>query len=177
MKATKFHLKRVIDDSCLTYEEMSTLLSQVEACLNSRPMSVVNSTEPSELLPLTPGHFLVGEPLVSVPDYNYQTSNVSSLSRWQFVQRMLQTFWKRWSNEYLSMILNRYKWAYKLPEPKIGDIVLVKEDDLPPSRWLLVRILEKHPGHDNVTRIVTLRTKSSILKRPTSNLCILPVEN
>lgn len=176
VKATKFHLKRVIGDSCLTYEEISTLLTQVEACLNSRPMSTINSTDPSELLPLTPGHFLIGEPLVGIPDYNYETSNINSMSRWQLVQRMLQNFWRRWSQEYLSTLLNRYKWAYKLPEPKIGDVVLIKEEDLPPSRWLLGRVLEKHPGHDNITRVVTLRTKSSVIKRPTSKLVVLPVE-
>ncbi|CAH2098606.1 unnamed protein product [Euphydryas editha] len=69
----------------------------------------------------------------------------------------------------------QYKWSYKVPEPKIGDIVLIKEDNLPPSRWLLGRILEKHPGDDGITRVVTLRTKSSTIKRPTSKICILPV--
>ncbi|KAJ8705149.1 hypothetical protein PYW07_010976 [Mythimna separata] len=175
VKSTKFHLKRVIGDATLTYEEMSTLLYQVEACLNSRPMSVINVTDPGEPIPLTPGHFLIGEPIVNVPDNKYESSNVSYLSRWQFIQRMLQSFWKRWSQEYLSNLMNRYKWSYKIPEPNIGDIVLVKEDDLPPSRWMLGRVVEKHPGADNITRVVTLRTKSSTIKRPTSKLCILPV--
>lgn len=49
----------------------TTLLSQVEACLNSRPMSVINDMlEPESL---TPGHFLVGEPLVTVPEFNYDS--------------------------------------------------------------------------------------------------------
>lgn len=175
VKSTKFHLKRVIGEATLTYEEISTLLCQVEACLNSRPISVINSTDPGETLPLTPGHFLIGEPLVNVPDNSYENSNVSSLTRWRFVQRMMQSFWKRWSYEYLSYLMNRYKWTQRIPEPKIGDIVLVKEDDLPPSRWLLGRVVEKHPGDDNITRVVTLRTRKSIIKRPTSKLCILPV--
>ncbi|CAH2098607.1 unnamed protein product [Euphydryas editha] len=131
--------------------------------------------EPGEPLPLTPGHFLIGEALVNVPDRQCESSNLSLLSRWQFVQGMVQSFWKRWYNEYLSNLMNRYKWSYKVPEPKIGDIVLIKEDNLPPSRWLLGRILEKHPGDDGITRVVTLRTKSSTIKRPTSKICILPV--
>lgn len=89
---------------------------------------------------------------------------------------MLQSFWKK-THEYLSNLMNRYKWASKVPEPNIGDVVLIKEDDLPPSRWLLGRVVEKHPGADNVTRVVTLRTKSSVIKRPTSKICILPISD
>lgn len=76
VKSTKFHLKRVIRDT-LTYEELTTFLNQVEACLNSRPISVINFTDPGEPLPLTPGHFLIGEPLINVPDRNYESSNVN----------------------------------------------------------------------------------------------------
>lgn len=175
VKSTKFHLKRVIGDQTLTFEEMSTLLCQVEACLNSRPISVIHNDDPSEPLPLTPGHFLIGEPLMAVSEPNYENSSVSSLSRWQLIQRTTQTFWRRWSQEYLAYLMNRYRWASQIPEPNIGQIVLVKEDDLPPSRWMLGRIIEKHPGTDNITRVVTLRTKSSVIKRPTNKLCILPV--
>ncbi|XP_045446031.1 uncharacterized protein LOC123654111 [Melitaea cinxia] len=176
VKSTKFHLKRVIGDATLTYEELTTFLNQVEACLNSRPISVINLNDPDEPIPLTPGHFLIGEPLISIPEYkDYESSNVYSLTRWQFVQRMLQSFWRRWSQEYLSNLMHRYKWSSKTQEPKVGDIVLIKEDNLPPSRWLMGRILEKHPGDDKVTRVVTLRTKSSIIKRPTNKLCILPI--
>lgn len=174
IKSTKYHIKRVIGDSTLTYEEMATLLSQIEACLNSRPISVLPS-EAGELNPLTPGHFLIGEPLVTIPENNYESSNISMLKRWQLTQRMFQNFWRRWSNEYLLQCLHRYKWSYKIPEPQIGDIVLVKEDDLPPAKWLFGKIEQKHPGSDNITRVVTIKCNKGIIKRPTSKLCFLPV--
>lgn len=176
VKSTKFHLKRVIGDSTLTFEEMSTLLSQVEACLNSRPLTVINSTEPGEPLPLTPGHFLVGEPLVSLPGVDFESSNISSLSRWQLVQKMFQSFWRRWSQDYLTSLVHRYKWIDQVPEPCVNDVVLIKEDDQPPSRWLLGRVMEKHPGPDGLTRVVTLRTNKNVIKRPTSKLCVLPID-
>ncbi|XP_022837004.1 uncharacterized protein LOC111364391, partial [Spodoptera litura] len=72
VKSVKHHLKRVIGDSTLTFEELSTVLSQIEACLNSRPLSQ-GSSDPEDPVPLTPGHFLVGHPLVMVPDYNYES--------------------------------------------------------------------------------------------------------
>ncbi|XP_028163939.1 uncharacterized protein LOC114355340 [Ostrinia furnacalis] len=176
VKSTKFHLRRVISDSTLTFEEMTTLLSQIEACLNSRPISQLpsNCEDP---MPLTPGHFLIGEPLVTVPDRDYLEMNIGSLRRWQVTQRMLQGFWRRWSNEYLLHMLQRYKWTNRTPEPVIGDIILVKEDNLPPARWLMGKVVEKHPGLDGVTRVVSLKCNGSIIKRPTSKLCILPVKS
>lgn len=65
--------------------------------------------------------------------------------------------------------------VFSNPEPVIGDLVLVKQEGLPPSRWLLGRVITKHPGPDNITRVVSLRTKSNVMKRPTSKLCILPI--
>ncbi|XP_045446386.1 uncharacterized protein LOC123654528 [Melitaea cinxia] len=173
IKSTKFHLKRVVGNSTLTYEEMATVLSQIEACLNSRPLSRVE--DQGEVVVLTPGHFLVGEPLIVVPDANYESSNMYTLRRWQFHQRMMQDFWRRWSQDYLHQFLQRHKWEYQNPEPSLGDVVLVKEDDLPPARWLLGKIEQKHPGPDNITRVVTIRTKNSLIKRPTSKVAILPV--
>ncbi|XP_047527823.1 uncharacterized protein LOC125064684 [Vanessa atalanta] len=173
MKSTKFHLKRVVGNSTLTYEEMATVLAQIEACLNSRPLSRVE--DPTEAVVLTPGHFLVGEPLVVVPEVNYESANMFTLRRWQLHQRMMQDFWRRWSQDYLHQFLQRHKWEYQNPEPSVGDVVLVKEDDLPPARWLLGKVEQKHPGPDKITRVVTIRTKNSLIKRPTSKIAILPV--
>ncbi|XP_073954835.1 uncharacterized protein [Choristoneura fumiferana] len=175
IKGTKHHLKRVIGNSTLTFEEMTTVLSQIEACLNSRPMSRINDSS-EEPMPLTPGHFLVGEPLVLPPDENYEAANINSLRRWQLTQRMVQTFWRRWSHEYLTQFHHRYKWTHQTPEPAVGNIVLIKEDDLPPAKWLYGIIVDKHPGLDGITRVVSLRCKGNIIKRSVGKLCFLPTD-
>lgn len=54
----KYHLRRVLGNASLTYEEMSGTLCQVEACLNSRSLTPLLSS-PADLEPLTPGHFLI----------------------------------------------------------------------------------------------------------------------
>ncbi|CAK1586448.1 unnamed protein product [Parnassius mnemosyne] len=80
IKSAKHHLRRIINNSTLTFEEMSTVLSQIEACLNSRPLSQA-SGDPDDPAPLTPGHFLIGQSLVVAPDSNYEIQNMSSLRR------------------------------------------------------------------------------------------------
>ncbi|CAG9087799.1 unnamed protein product [Plutella xylostella] len=158
VQSAKRHLTRVNGDTKLTYEEMATLLAQIEACLNSRPLCQLDNTLDT-LTPLTPGHFLIGEPLITVPDMNYEDKNVNLLTRWQLIQRMTQDFWRRWQNEYLNTLQQRYKWQERVPAPKIGDIVVIKQDDLPPTKWLLGIIKNVHPGADNLVRVVTVQCK------------------
>lgn len=57
----KYHLYRIVGKAHLTYEEMLTVLSEIEATLNSRPIAPL-SEDPNDLNYLTPGHFLVGTP-------------------------------------------------------------------------------------------------------------------
>ncbi|XP_071578899.1 uncharacterized protein [Temnothorax nylanderi] len=80
VKSTKFHLRRVIGETRLTFEEMSTFLAQVEACLNSRPLQAL-SDDPDDTSALTPGHFLTGAPLLAVPEPSLIDTAESSLSR------------------------------------------------------------------------------------------------
>ena len=67
VKAAKYHLKRVVGDQRLTYEELSTVTAQVEACLNSRPMIEQHSHSPDGIQPITPGHILIGKAVVAYP--------------------------------------------------------------------------------------------------------------
>ncbi|CAH2093312.1 unnamed protein product [Euphydryas editha] len=172
VRGTKTHLRKVVGNTTLTYEEMSTVLAQVEACLNSRPISLL-SDDPNDPLPLTPGHFLVGEPLLNIADEDYTNSNVIGLDRWRLTQKIVTDFWNRWYKEYLVNLNQRYKWNTKRDEPEIGDVVVLKEDNVPPAKWLLGKIIKKFPGPDNVTRVVSIKCKTGEYRRPVSKICIL----
>nr|XP_026499487.1 uncharacterized protein LOC113403233 [Vanessa tameamea] len=174
VKSVKYHLKRVLTNN-LTFEEMSTVLCQIEACLNSRPLCPIDNTDADSIEPLTPGHFLIGEPPIVVPSPDFKDSKVHHLSRWQYTQKLLGDFWRKWQQEYLSRLQQRPIWLKKTEELKIGDIVLIKTDGLPPGKWSLGRIVDKHPGDDGCTRVYSVKSGNSLVKRPITKLCHFPV--
>lgn len=76
----KLHLHQVLDDATLTYEKMATLLTQIEACLNCRLLQAIFD-ELEDISALTPGHFLVGSALNSVPESSLIDAPINHLSR------------------------------------------------------------------------------------------------
>ncbi len=96
VKSIKFHLKRVIGESTLTFEELYTLTTQIEAVLNSRPL-IPLTNDATDATALTPGHFLIGDSLKAIPEAI--TSNMGLKIKWHMVEKMTQDFWKRWSAE------------------------------------------------------------------------------
>ena len=82
VKSAKFHLKRVAGDTKLTFKEMTTFLTQVEACLNSRPLVALNSPDDNGIEALTPRHFLIGQPLCTLLDHSFSHRTVSLLQCW-----------------------------------------------------------------------------------------------
>ncbi|XP_062542374.1 uncharacterized protein LOC134210340 [Armigeres subalbatus] len=158
VKSMKGHLKRTLGNTVLVADEMVTLVAQIEACLNSRPVTPL-SNDADDLDFLTPGHFLVGRPLTAIPEPSLQELNQSRLSRWQRVQYFLQHIWKRWSTQYLSSLHARTKWSRLRNNILVGTMVLLREDNLPPLRWRMGRVSEIHPGKDGNIRVVKVRTK------------------
>ncbi|XP_055842511.1 uncharacterized protein LOC129909455 [Episyrphus balteatus] len=150
VKSIKYHLKRVIGTSTLTYEEISTLLCQIEAVLNSRPLCPLTN-DPDDLEPLTPGHFLIGEQLFSPPESNLIDTTISPLNRFDLIQKMKQGFVKRWKKDYIGRLQSRPKWLKMERNVGINDLVIIKNDQIPSIQWQLGRIVAVHPGLDNVT--------------------------
>lgn len=138
----KHHLRRTAGNACLTYEEVHTLLYQIETCLNSRPL-VKLSEDPDDFTYLSPGHFLTGAPLMAIPQPNITTDLRSHTSRWRFIQTLQQSFWKQWSSDYLNSLQQRRKWQQTQAHLKPGTVVLVKDDNTSPLFWRLAVISRK----------------------------------
>lgn len=101
VKCVKHHLKRTIENITLTYEELSTLLVEIEAILNSRPLCAVGDTFDGTNY-LTPSHFLIDDNIKTIPKNDVRDTHVNRLSTYRQITHIKQCFWKRWSREYLS---------------------------------------------------------------------------
>ncbi|XP_077278942.1 uncharacterized protein LOC143906620 [Temnothorax americanus] len=174
VKTFKTHLRRTVGDQVLSIEEFTTVLAQVEAVLNSRPLCPM-STDPADLEVLSPGHFLTMEPLVSVPTQDVTPLPMNRLSRWQLVQRIHQDFWRRWHQEYLHTLQQRPKWWTSVNPLGVGALVLIKDANMPPLRWRRGRVEALHPGSDGVPRVATVRVADGTITRPLVKLCPLPM--
>jgi len=107
-------------------EELTTLVIRIEGILNSRPISAFSS-DPNDVSALTPGHLdcSIGQPLAAIPNRNVVDIPMNRLNRWQLIQQAQQSFWKRWSYEYLHTLQGRQKWFHDNPTFKIGNLVAI----------------------------------------------------
>ena len=90
IKSLKKHLHRIVGNVKLTFEELLTVLTQIEACLNSRPLTALPSDEDGGIQVLTPGHFLIGRPLQALPDLAINYRSLTLLKQWHLCQALIK---------------------------------------------------------------------------------------
>ena len=181
VKLAKSHLRRVMGNNVLTYEELSTLLCDIEAILNSRPLLPI-STEVLDVRTLTPAMTVKGKEMqyLPLPVPPLTTSTLQSFEthpakRWAHMQKLIGIFWKRWSKEYLSSLQPRKKWTSKQRNFEVGDVALLMDENQPPLQWPLARVVEVYLGRDNQCRSAKVRTAKGCYVRPCIKLRKLPV--
>lgn len=176
IKSMKTHLYKVMGKTLLNLEQFTTLLYQIEACLNSRPICVLSNSI-DDLRILTPGHFLTFDSLIAIPEQNLTEINSNRLKKWCQIQRMVQQFWKYWQTDYLDSLQKRYKWKEEKQNLKVNDVVLVKDDNCKPTYWSYGRVLELFPDENGKVRFVKLIINGHETKRTVHKLCRLPLQD
>ena len=181
-------LKKMIGRARLTYDELSTVIIKVEGVINSWLLCYVTSDDLNE--PITPAHLLSGQRLLSLPDAIYFKDIEDKVTTKQLTRRLLylnkiiDSFWKRWQNEYLIELRDAHNYMYGRKTSdgtpvKIGEVVLIHDESRPRGLWKLARVENLITGTDNKTRGVVLRTttdggRTTCLQR--SLQCIYPLE-
>ena len=139
VKSVKLSLKKCLRNARLNYDELSTTLVEVEAVLNSRPLTYVYD-EFEE--PLTPSHLVIGRRILSIPSKNYSIDvphTQQALSRRaKFLQSILNHFWNRWRAEYLTQLREQHRCSKRvssLRKVQVGDVVCIQEKTTPRQLW------------------------------------------
>lgn len=172
--SVKSCLKRNIGKAALDVDQITTVLTEVEAVINSRPMTYVYS-EPNEPNVLTPAHFLCGRRLTTLPHHkrgDVTSTRTELVGRWSHRQRLMNMFWNRWAKEYLYNLRSAHA---RRPQSSsglnVGDVVIVHDDHVPRLFWRTGRILECFPGRDGNVRACKIKLcNGSEVRRPVQRL-------
>ena len=140
--------------------------------LNSRPLFPM-SNDPNDFSPLTPGHFLIGDSMISLPQ---EDIFINSNQRFKLLQKVYQDFWKSWKRDYLTELQVRKKWFINGPQLAIGDLVLIAENNEPPLMWKTGQVVKLFEGNDGISRVSELQTITGNCVRPVAKLRKLPLD-
>ena len=179
---TKQALKKTLGRSFVTLPILETIVVEVEATINDRPLTYVSS-DVADVEPLTPAHLLYGKRMTSLPhsyddeteDPDYPVSESQMRKRLTNHARLLQHFQTRWKREYLTSLREFHKTSgLNIQNVRVGDIVMI-HDDGPRLHWRLGVINSLIPGKDGLVRAVNVRTSNRVTSRPISRLYPLEV--
>ena len=176
-------LRKVLGRARLTFDELRTVLVEVEANLNTRPLTYQYDEVSAEVL--TPSHLMHGRRITSLPDGHGdkgESSNRSnSIARFKYLSTILEHFWNRWKKEYLTNLREFHKVGVSekgsaLVKP--GDVVIVFEQGKKRGEWKTGVVQELIKGKDEVARgarvCVMTNGRRQVLSRSVQHL--YPVE-
>ncbi|XP_064473912.1 uncharacterized protein LOC135388341 [Ornithodoros turicata] len=179
IRSVKSALRKTLSRNVVDFIEMQTLLAEVEAMMNSRPITFVYN-ENSEPTPLTPATMIMGRRLLAPPSTESTTSrntihDASSTKireTWKRQLHYLNAVWNRWQQEYLSELRSAYhSKGTNDCDVRTGDLVLVKEPNCPRLQWKMALVEKVFTGSDGRVRVCLIRTPGrTILRRPVQHL-------
>ena len=169
VRSSKEVMSGLIKDHILTDPQLTTLLTEVERILNSRPLTHL-SENIDDFDALTPNHILLGRHRMWHSITDISDADISSRKKWKQVQALQSMFWSRWVKEYLPTLTRRACWRDRTPNFRVGELVLLQDDDLKRGRWPLARITKVMPGQDGVVRVIEVKTRNGAYKRPSTKV-------
>ena len=169
VRSTKEVMFGLMKEHTLTDSQLLTFVTEAEAIVNSRPLTHL-SDDAMDLEALTPNHVLLGQHRNWTSITDVSEADICSRRQWKRVQALRAMFWSRWVQEYLPLLTKRARWRVNTPAYQVGELVLVKDDDVKRSKWPLGRIVEIKQGTDGVVRVVKVRMKDGEYVRPVAKI-------
>ena len=162
IKSVKRSLQISIGDSRFTFGELQTILFEIANLLNERPIGIKPGVDIELGSYLCPNDLLLGRTSIRAPIGTHLV-NEGFKNRLEFVERILNGFWKKWHRDYFPTLIVRQKWHVDRRNVSIGDVVIVQDTNSLRGQWKLAQVIEVESSRDGKVRDVTLRYK---LKRP-----------
>ena len=169
-------MKVLLKGQTVTHKVLETTLTEVEAILNSRPLTKL-SLDPRDKEPLTPNHLLLLRDSPNLSPGVFDRNDGYGRRRWRHCQYLVDQFWRRWLQEYLPLLQERQKWYKKCKNYKVNDLVLLVNEGTPRGKWSLGKVVQVFPDRAGLVRQVEVRVGHKYFKRPITKLCLLEVDD
>ena len=164
----------------LTHEVLVTLMAEVSAIINSRPLVPVSS-DPECPTVLSPSMLLTQKTDVITDNFNVLETKDLYKAQWKRVQVLADMFWNRWKRDYLQTLQVRRKWQHSRPNLKEGDVILLKDNSVHRNEWPLGVIVRPINSEDGIVRKALVRVikegKPTIYTRPITEMVLLLSDN
>lgn len=174
IRTTRKTMRTLVGNCLLDDETLLTVTCEAEKIINDRPLTR-QCDDPRDFSVLTPNNLLLGyrntcNSPCDVPAIHHPRPN----ERWKQVQTLADTFWKRWTREYLPTLQERQKWLHHKRNLVSGDLVLIVDQDQPRGRWPIGLIKETYPDSQGCVRHVVVHTANQkCLRRDVRKICLL----
>lgn len=184
----KTHMRRTLGKSYLAEDEFQTIIIEIEAIVNCRPLTFMSDVEME--LPLRPIDFLLsGHPAIQFhpiieekadpEDIDYEKDASANLRNlWRQREAVLNKFWRTFQGEYLLSLRERQRKVIPGSAPQVGEICLLQEENISRGNWKIVKIIGLEPGVDGLIRTATIKFPSKfVTKRAINKLYPLEISN
>jgi len=172
IKAAKRAINCILNNADINDEELHSAITGAEFLVNSRPLTYQSSNS-SDLTPLTPNHFLMLHTSKQFAAESVDNTSFNIHKRWRRVQELGRHFWHRWLKEWLPSLQSTRKWNKEANNIKIGDVVLVIKPDEKRGEWPIGRVEKTYQGDDGKVRVIDVIVKRKVYKRSIKNIILL----
>ena len=180
IKSVKKALSTAVGEQVMSFVELQTCLYESAQIVNQRPIGISHS-DPNEGTYLCPNDLLLGRASSNVPQGPFK-ERCSASYRLDFIQRIVNAFWKKWSREVFPSLVVSPKWHTESRDVKVGDIVLVQDRNAMRGDWRKAIVIEALPSADQRVRRVTIEyvsgsTRIQVQRSVQRLIVLVPVED
>ena len=171
VKTVKKSLKKAIGDTVPTPFELYTCLLEVANLVNQRPIGRIPN-DPDDGAHLCPNDILLGRATSTVPQGPFRHTE-NPRHRFEFCQKIVDSFWKKWARDVLPHLVPRKKWNAARRNVAVNGFVILADSNAVRGKWSAGRIVQVFPGEDGLVRNVQVKTASGTYMRPITKICVI----
>ena len=121
---------------------------------------------------LCPNDMLLGRTTSEVPQGPFNDMK-NPQRRVEFVQKIVDSFWKCWSRDVLLALVTRKAWHAQTRNVEVDDLVVMADNNTIRGRWTIGKVIKVYPGADGRVRNVKVKTPAGEYSRPVMKIAVI----